>query len=43
MTALSTVETINGCDDDGLLCGSSAAVSMIDGEDDEHEVDSLSR
>lgn len=35
MTSLSTVATISGCDDDGLLCGSSAAVSMIDEEDDE--------
>lgn len=40
MTSLSTVVTISGCDDDGLRCGSSATVSMID---DEHEVDSLSR
>lgn len=42
MTSLATVVTISRCDDDDcLLRGSSAAVSMID-KDDEHEVGSLS-
>lgn len=42
MTSLATVVTISRCDDDGLLRGSSAAVGMIDEDDDEHEVGSLS-